>query len=350
MKPSRRAQWLLVWAVFSGAQAQDGAADVPPVATVLSVQGLVQGRRADGTPLAILSSPGSLGRSLIEQNSYVSVGPGGFATLRLSDGSVLRIEADSEVLLRGLPSQPGEATRVDLMRGRVDAVVQPQRGNRFEVHTTMAFAGVRGTKFGVTLDDRGVFASDVQEGRVAVSSMAGSRIEMVSAGKGISVDSQGRLGVLATVLRPVPQAQAMVVRDAKKIALSYGPVPGAQAYQVQIATDKDFVDVVRNAVFPRPLAEFAGLPDGSYHVSVRPVSSTGLRGVEIRHPMWVLTGDGGAKHGPPVVWLVQWARDPAFKEIVSEEISGQAHGHDPAPGLYMRRIGLPGRANTSAAL
>ena len=77
--------------------------------------------------------------------------------LKLSDGSVIIIGANSRVVIKQLDMV--EVTKVststfELVTGRIRAIVTPfvNRDSRFTIETSNATVGVRGTDFGVTRD------------------------------------------------------------------------------------------------------------------------------------------------------------------------------------------------------
>ena len=73
--------------------------------------------------------------------------------MRLADGSLVRVQSQSDVVLRQMrrKGRAGSLQSVlDLREGGVEASVPPEPGNaqrRFEIRTPAASTSVRGTRF-----------------------------------------------------------------------------------------------------------------------------------------------------------------------------------------------------------
>ncbi|WP_255512015.1 FecR domain-containing protein, partial [Mitsuaria sp. TWR114] len=112
-------------------------------ATVAYVRG---GVLADGVALRI--------GDRIAEAATLTVPAQGFISVTLADGSLLQLQSGSVARLVRLRELPRETrnTLIELDRGRIDLRVSPQTpGSRFRVRTPLATAGVRGTRFGVTM-------------------------------------------------------------------------------------------------------------------------------------------------------------------------------------------------------
>jgi hypothetical protein len=103
----------------------------------------------------------------------------------------------------------------------------------------------------------------------------------------VSVDPNTGLGETFRLLRPIPDVAIapLVIDETAFLQIAYSPLTGAKRYQFQVARDESMVDVVRNGVFDKPEALFAGLPVGPYFVSVRALDAAGARGVESVQPL-----------------------------------------------------------------
>lgn len=133
--------------------------------------------------------PASVGATLPE-GTRVRTGEGGACTLRLGDGTELRLRAHGDLRVQAGPSRSG----VLLSLGRLwtRAVRKSGEGSGFEVRTANAVAGVRGTEFEVGVAPDGSVRVVVQEGRVAVSS-EGGRPALVGPKRRADADPIGRL-------------------------------------------------------------------------------------------------------------------------------------------------------------
>lgn len=86
-------------------------------------------------------------------NDKVKTATNGRVKLLLRDDSVLKVSPGSELLLSEMVVGPGDESRatVNLLKGKLRSLVGKKLGanSRFEVHTSVAVAGVRGTDFEV---------------------------------------------------------------------------------------------------------------------------------------------------------------------------------------------------------
>ena len=247
-------------------------------AQVLHVTGTVSARSAGGTTALRVGER-------IEEGALIEVAEGGFATLRLADGSVLRLASGTQARLSELrhAPAPGHAqSRIELDRGRVDATVTPlpTPRSRFEIRTRRAVGGVRGTDFGVAANEQGDFIGDVREGAIQVTALETPRplpATLLQAGEGAHVGSGG---VTVARLSAAPDLSALpsVVEDIATIELPLPGAPGATAWMVRIARDEQANQVLRNGLFSQPLARFEGLEDGHYHLRVRVLDAHGIPG------------------------------------------------------------------------
>ncbi|WP_374652465.1 FecR domain-containing protein [Dongia sp.] len=113
------------------------------------------------------------------------------AEVTFSDGSVLTIGPASEVAIAFFAPEPSEShALLDLVSGIARLTVNKATSwGRFEVRTTTAVASVRGTDYLVEALP-GKSAVFVAEGRVAVSSRAGSGTVVLREGQGVDVPAE----------------------------------------------------------------------------------------------------------------------------------------------------------------
>lgn len=309
----------------------------------------------------------------VPEGAQIDVGDDGFVTLRLADGSVVRLSAGTQVRLRELrhAPAPGHAqSGLDLERGRVDATVKPLSTprSRFEVRTPRAVGGVRGTTFGVAVGSGGDLIGDVREGAIQVhprTAPPGTEGTLVRAGQG------ARVGATTTVaqLLPPPDLSGVpdVLEDASLIELPLSRDAGAAAWQVRIASDDAAERVVRNATFPQPVARFPSLDDGPYLLAVRAIDGQGIPGTEAMrrlvvnaHPTPPLLREprqGQRVVGPAIELLCtegvealgyrfEVARDAGFTDLVTQtsDLARCQHTERPlVPGHYVWRVAAVAR-------
>jgi hypothetical protein len=302
---------LAVMSLAAPALAQQSAADrtkakartpPPAAARVEFVRGgAVAGPRAAPARPALRGAAASAAPleagSALTEGTRIQVPEDGYLRLRLADGSVVRVLAESDVELRRLRRRgpPGATeTVIDVRRGKVESDVAPQqKGRVFEIRAPGAVASVRGTRFDVAIDSEGRVSTAVTEGTVSLQAhgrrQRAAQRTLVTAGQGVVVDAVGRLGQHRP-LPPVPDLSGLPAehQDANLLTLDLGPPPGlATGYDVRIGQGDELLQVVRSAAFSGPRAQFAALEDGQYTVSVRALDRDGLAGPEARAPLRV---------------------------------------------------------------
>ncbi|MCU0949693.1 MAG: FecR domain-containing protein [Burkholderiaceae bacterium] len=335
----------------------------PVPATVLDAVGEVRLRSVGAaTSAASAVTPGAA----LPEGARVITGDDGYVTLRLVDGSTLRVQAASEVELAqsrqlGPQAQGGHRSRLDLLRGRMEVLVDKMTGGtpRFEVRTPQAVVGVRGTEFRVAAAD-GLTRSEVLTGRVAVGSGASADAQAVDAGFGTRSD--GRRVEPPAPLLPAPAVDALPTRvERVLVQMPLTPVSGAVAYRVQIAPDAAFRRVAAEGRFDRPELRFDTLDDGDYLLRVRAIDAAGLEGRDAVHafrlkarpqPPAVLAPAPQARLPAPRVTLA-WAAHPqarhyrlqlaraddfAAPERSFDALTDTTIAVDLAPGLWHWRV------------
>lgn len=238
------------------------------------------------------TQPLRAGQALAEGDA-VRAEPQGFVSVRLADGTVVRVQADSQLRIDALRRRGrlGDAqSLLQLQRGSVETSVPPQPGSarRFEVRTPGASTAVRGTHFVVQLDAQGRTLASVTEGRLAVTPQAAGAETAVERGQGLVVGADGHGGAHHALL-PAPglESVADTLEDADLLYLPLQPVAGAVAYQVQLARDAQFAQVVRSGSFDTPRLRLPAVADGSYYLQVRAIDAQGLTGWPARRTVTI---------------------------------------------------------------
>jgi FecR-like protein len=115
----------------------------------------------------------------------------GTMLLRLTDGSEVLVRAHTRLVIKE-PETSGWRY-IQLMLGRIRTQVQKHLGGTpgFQIGTPSAVISVRGTKFDVEVDRRGVTEVDVEEGTVELDSLGGrSGSVLITAGFSSRVSAQ----------------------------------------------------------------------------------------------------------------------------------------------------------------
>lgn len=112
----------------------------------------------------------------------------GFAQIGYPDGSLTRLDVDTEFEIVALSSDAGQEVSSRLDAGRAWNRVKDVSGGSFEVDTSVGVAAVRGTAFDV--DCRMTCTYSVFEGIVLVTTSLGIEVEL-QAGETVTVDEDG---------------------------------------------------------------------------------------------------------------------------------------------------------------
>lgn len=256
-------------------------------ASVEFVQGDVRSSRS----LSHLANTANMGSAtsqavqkgqLLQEGDSLKVPANAFVSVRLADGSLVRVQSESDVELRQM-RRKGRAgslqSVIDLREGGVEASVPKQTNGerRFEVRTLAASTSVRGTQFLVLTDATGQTAAAVDEGSVAVQ--AGQPSALLKPGQGLAVSASGQLGKPAAMLvAPDIAAWPALAEDANWVSLPLPAMPGAVRYQVQLAKDKEFTQIVRGGMFTQSPARLTGVEDGNYIAAIRAIDVNGIPG------------------------------------------------------------------------
>lgn len=280
-------------------------------ATVEFVQGPVTAQpRAGGTAV-----PVAQGGTLAE-GTALQVGADGFVAVRLADGTVVRVQAQSVLQLRQLRrrGRAGSVQSVLEMRsGEVETTVPPSAEpfRRMEIRTPVAVTSVRGTRFQVNTAESGQTTASVLSGSVAVQARsddnaAGSAAgafhsgAMLSPGQGLAVATDRTLGAPRALLAaPDTSGIPPALGDASLLAINIPTLPGAVRYIAQVARDADFTQVLRHGRFDSGQLRWKALDDGRYFLSVRGVDDAGIAGTPAVHPIVIKTRPVAPLHQQP---------------------------------------------------
>jgi hypothetical protein len=253
----------------------------PVPATLVSASGEVRG--ADGRALGAGQS--------VPPGGSLRTGDGGQATIRLVDGTLLRLRPTTAVqvdLSQRVSRAGGVLSGVQVQEGQVEVKAQktPNGGlPGFRVRTPQGLLGVRGTEFRVTVDrSAGVTRSEVLEGQVSADGHHGQPGQQVQAGFGVVLDGRGAVQPPVRLLAAPDLSGAPARQERVLVRMALRPAPDAVAYLGQIAADARFEPVLQTvrAEVRAQAAElrFADLPDGEYVVRVRAEDAQGLQGLD----------------------------------------------------------------------
>lgn len=247
-------------------------------ATLVHVQG--QARSGD---LAL--QPGQS----VPEGSELRTGPDGHVTVRLVDGTLLRLRPASTLRVqqsRRIRDAGGPITGTRLDQGRVEIEAAPAAAGRpgFRIDTPQGVLGVRGTEFRVQADGSGgVTRGEVLTGAVSFEGRNGGPAAQVGAGFGTVIGEGGQVAAPVRLLGAPDVAGLPALQERLLVRFALPPLPGAASYRAQVAADSRFERVLADLNSATPELRFADLPDGDYVLRVRAVDARGLEGQDADH-------------------------------------------------------------------
>lgn len=338
-------------------------------ATVTHVQGEVKAAGGRDTTASVLALGATLG-----EGASVVTGKDGYATLKLPDGSTVRVQSGTEMQVERMRTYPEAGMLESAMRvisGRVESLVQKfrkddNRQTRHGVKTPQANLAVRGTEFRVTADSQaGATRGEVLEGLVAVGPEGAKDTKgekRLEAGFGSVVDADRNVSDPVPLLVAPNVAQLAKLQERTILRFPFPAVTGAARYRGQVARDDTFNSVVAEIVSASPELRVTNVDDGGYFLRVRAIDARGLEGRDATHAFTLK-----ARPEPPLInapppkgkvralgvdfkWAenveaatyhLQVASDAGFKSLVHEDKvirGGQASIAKLAPGEYFWRV------------
>ena len=217
----------------------------------------------------------------IDEQEGVKTSATAFVSLLLGDGSRVVLPASSQVRLH--LEKKLSIPQVVLEQGQAEAYVIKRASDhdRFQIVTPVGVLGVRGTHFRVR-NDAQQSVLEVLDGQVAVKrEMKSKPVEnevKVGARQGLLFKTQGELKPVELLAAPKLVGQDGQKGDAPVWSLYLRPLPGAQRYRAQVATDKAFMNIKQENFSSMPKMSFTGLKASFYHVRLSAYDEHGLEG------------------------------------------------------------------------
>ncbi|WP_211467180.1 FecR domain-containing protein [Collimonas silvisoli] len=250
--------------------------DDPSSAQVSAMSGNIDAIAADGRPIDV-----NIG-AILTEGAIINTGSNSFLTLSLPDQSHIALPSNSQVKLSKLRTArytKSPRTEITLLKGRVESKVSPLDKNkgRFEVHSPLAVAGVRGTDFRVDLVGDRVM-TEVLSGGVAVAKKNQPAALTLRPGQGNVTSAKG-VGKAVALLSAPQLSGSPQLQERPTVRFNVTPVAGAHGYRAQIATDADARNVVGEAESDNTEIKINGLEDGNYFVRISALDQMGLQGI-----------------------------------------------------------------------
>ena len=242
------------------------------------------------------AAPVSRGMPL-QEGDALQLEPNAFVTVKLADGSTVRVQSASQVQLSQLRrrGRAGSLQSVlEVQQGGMEVQVpgKPDAQRRLDVITPVAATSVRGTVFDVQLAQDGSASASVLQGKVAVQALADAQkttpTALVMPKMGIAIAANGQASP-PTPLLPAASVQELpsLNEDAQWLDLPLPAWEQAKAWRVTVSADAQAQQVLRNGQFTQGAARFAAVPDGNYYLHVRAIDARGISGLPATAPLRV---------------------------------------------------------------
>jgi len=335
----------------------------PAAAPMAKSRGVPEPASTKPSPAALHAAAPVAKGDVVTPGMSLRTSTNGYVTVQLADGSILKVQADTEARLdssRQYEAAGFFASVWSVVRGRVESLVTHLTGGepRYQIKTPQAVLGVRGTEFRVQTDARRTL-NETLSGTVEVRQL--SQGQLVSAGQG-TVAAQGTPVAAPVSLPAAPDlSEVPDLQERPVVRVALPEVSGASGYRVQVAEDADFRRVRGEATAERPLLRVLDLPDGGYFLRARVVNAQGLEGLDavkafklkarpeppipagpahkakVRDTAAMLSWSA---HPDASVYRVQVAQDASFAQLVLDraDVQGTQLRVELAPGDYHWRL------------
>ncbi len=225
----------------------------------------------------------------LSEGQVIETGEDGYLTMQLANGSKISIPSNSRFRISRM--------RTYLLTGGVDLDFMVERGrsettaarlkdsrSRFRIRTPVAVSAVRGTVFRIGYDGPDAPSlTEVVEGNVAMNLTATGAQTAIPGGFGAAGRTDGKLN-REELLPPPTFTPGMDLQRQTNVVFALQPSAGAVGYQVQVAKDQAFTDVVVGARSDRPQIDLGPLPGGQYYVRAMAIAPSGLIGMPRTEP------------------------------------------------------------------
>ncbi|RUR25820.1 hypothetical protein ELY33_17490 [Vreelandella andesensis] len=211
---------------------------------------------------------------IIEADSVIQTGPGSALTVQMRDGARAVVPSNSRIVVK----REGErGITFQLERGEIESYVPSNRmrGRPYNIETSTGVLGVRGTHFRAGYTDEILLAS-VYEGNVAAQNRMSTTEAPVSEGEGARIDETGSIQVVP--LLPPPEGVDITSLSNESIQIDIMLPMQGQAYRAQIASDPNFLAIIRDQRSQSSQIRFDPLSPGFYHLRIAAIDEFGIEG------------------------------------------------------------------------
>ena len=215
--------------------------------------------------------------------------------LVFSDGNYVFLKSHTRAEVTSLGGNLAAADdaprlRLTLKEGSLWSEIEHEIRGRYEIRTPTASTIIRGTTFRVKVEPSEATRVEVLEGRVDVET--GENRLSVNSQEGVLAESADRVPTTATLPGPpelsTPLPEEVLARDRFEQIFRWTPVTEAEAYAFELARDESFFDLVaERRVGPESSVQISTLESGTYFWRVSSISSSGFQGAPAPHRYFV---------------------------------------------------------------
>lgn len=210
----------------------------------------------------------------IEVDSVIQTGPGSSLTVQMRDGARAVVPSNSRIVLK----REGESgITFQLEQGEIESYVPSNRMRRraYNIETNTGVLGVRGTHFRAGYSNETLVTS-VYEGNVAAQNRIGTAEASISKGEGARIDETG--GIQVVRLLPPPDDVDITSLPNEAIQIDILSSMQGKTYRVQIASDPNFLTIIRDQRSEGDQVQLAPLSPGFYHLRIAAIDDFGIEG------------------------------------------------------------------------
>ncbi|MEE4356366.1 MAG: FecR domain-containing protein [Desulfococcaceae bacterium] len=244
----------------------------PLAGEAVFVKGDVRMQMADGAEWIPLRKGDA-----VRQKSRIKTGEKSRVQIRYTDGSALLLTADSEMLITASAEKKNYGIVRDLMM-RAGRVIADMKKSRVFIRTETAVAGIRGTRFRVSIDAEQASRSEVLEGIVDVE--AGGKEVVVNGGEGTLVQKGTAPMEPVKLLSPPKFSDVPDVYEENPVRFGIEGTEGAVSYHAELAKGADMMDTLSEKILaPGESFNVGDIPSGTYYLRVSGIDRYGLEGM-----------------------------------------------------------------------
>lgn len=222
--------------------------------------------------------------SEIGEGAEIATGANSFVTLMLADRSKVVIPSQSRVRVRELRRillTGAIEYRIEVQAGRLETKVTPvgDPSGRYRISTPISMTAVRGTEFRIAYPEGSpAAATEVLDGKVAVSAPQGSGETLVDRGFGATTSAAGDSRIAALLAAP-ELADPGQIQTRDEVSFKALPLAAAARYRLVLAADAGFVENLAEQSSDAGLFSFADIPNGTLFARISAIGADGLEGL-----------------------------------------------------------------------